>query len=202
MRIRYLSRFTRQRRAAINLERMEGSAFRFAAFVGEIVSVIGHVDRERPLNDYCAGLMVTEGRRSVEPIAAVTAPREVPAQHQRLLHFVANAPWSDAAVLAKVRELIFYNNSYGPVDDKYYGLPMKNITGLVMMNKGHLDEAGLEIPTEWTWDEYRDYAKTMTTDEHYGSYLHTWHDLFSALKLVSKPEETIDSKRRWFIECR
>ena len=43
-----------------------------------------------------------------------------------------------------------------------------------MMNKGHLDEAGLEIPTEWTWDEYRDYAKKMTTDEHYGSYLHTW----------------------------
>ena len=67
----------------MNLERMEVSAFRFAAFVGEIVSVIGHVDRERPLNDYCAGLMVTEGRRSVEPIAAVTAPREVPAQHRR-----------------------------------------------------------------------------------------------------------------------
>ena len=46
-----------------------------------------------------------------------------------------------------------------PVDDNYYGLPMKNITGLVMMNKSHLDEAGLEIPTEWTWDDYREYAK-------------------------------------------
>ena len=101
----------------MNLERMEGSAFRFAAFVGEIVSVIGHVDRERPLNDYCAGLMVTEGRRSVEPIAAVTAPREVPAQHQRLLHFVANAPWSDAAVLAKVRELILPAiERHGPIE--------------------------------------------------------------------------------------
>ena len=42
-----------------------------------------------------------------------------------------------------------------------------------MVNKGHLDEAGLEIPTEWTWDDYRDYAKAMTTDEHYGSYLTT-----------------------------
>ena len=90
----------------MNLESTKSSAFRFAAFVGEIASVIGHVDRERPLNDYCAGVLVCEGRRSVEPIAAVTAPQEVPAQHQRLLHFVANASWSDAAVLAKLRELI------------------------------------------------------------------------------------------------
>jgi hypothetical protein len=38
----------------MNLEGTKGSAFRFVAFVGEIVRVIGHVDRERPLNDYCA----------------------------------------------------------------------------------------------------------------------------------------------------
>src|SRR6202030_380906 len=117
MRISYLSRFTCQRRAAMNLEGTEDSASRFAAYVGELTSVIGHADRERPLNDYCAGLMVTEGRRSVEPIAAVTAPREVPAQHQRLLHFVANAPWSDAAVLAKVRELILpVIERHGPIE--------------------------------------------------------------------------------------
>jgi FOG: Transposase len=61
--------------------------------------------------------LVAEGRRSVEPIAAVTAPREVPAQHQRLLHFVANAPWSDAAVLAKVRELILPAiERHGPIE--------------------------------------------------------------------------------------
>jgi SRSO17 transposase len=82
----------------MNLKSTKGSAFRFAAFVGEIASVIGHIDRGRPLNDYCAGVLVCEGRRSVEPIAAVTAPQEVPAQHQRLLHFVANASWSDASV--------------------------------------------------------------------------------------------------------
>jgi SRSO17 transposase len=42
----------------------------------------------------------------VEPLAAVTAPARVSAQHQPLLHFVANAPWSDARVLARVRELV------------------------------------------------------------------------------------------------
>jgi SRSO17 transposase len=38
-------------------------------------------------------------------MAAVTAPDKTPSQHQSLLHFVGNAPWSDAAVLNKVREL-------------------------------------------------------------------------------------------------
>jgi SRSO17 transposase len=36
----------------------------------------------------------------------VTAPARVAAQHQSLLHFVANAPWSDAALLRRVREIV------------------------------------------------------------------------------------------------
>jgi len=78
----------------------------FAKYVGELACVIGHADREKPLQDYCVGLLVSEGRKSVEPMAAVTAPAEVPAQHQRLLHFVAEAPWSDEQVLTKVREMV------------------------------------------------------------------------------------------------
>ena len=53
----------------------------------------------------CVGLMMPCERKSVEPIAAVTAPERVGAQHQALLHFVAEGAWSDAAVLAKVRAL-------------------------------------------------------------------------------------------------
>jgi SRSO17 transposase len=90
----------------MNLEGMEDSASRFAAFVEKLTGVIGHADRVRPLNDYCAGLLVAEGRKSVEPMAAVTAPAEASVQHQRLLHFVADAPWADEPVLAKVRELV------------------------------------------------------------------------------------------------
>ncbi|WP_221567160.1 ABC transporter substrate-binding protein [Alkalihalobacillus sp. TS-13] len=81
-----------------------------------------------------------------------------------------------------------YKNSYSPIDGQYYGLPMKNVTTLVMLNKEHLDEAGLEIPTDWTWEDYKDYAKAMTTDEHYGSYLHSWHDVHSSLKLQGSKE--------------
>jgi len=81
-------------------------ADRFATYVGELTKVIGHADRKGPLRDYCSGLLTTEGRRSVEPMAAVTAPAHVSAQHQKLLHFVANARWSDEQMLTKVRELV------------------------------------------------------------------------------------------------
>ena len=92
-------------------------ADRFATYVGELTKVIGHADREGPLRDYCSGLLATEGRRSVEPMAAVTAPARVSAQHQRLLHFVANARWSDEQMLTKVRELVVPSMTrHGPIE--------------------------------------------------------------------------------------
>src|SRR5438094_798806 len=41
-----------------------------------------------PLRDYCLGLVMPCERKSVEPMAAVTAPDRTAAQHQSLLHFV------------------------------------------------------------------------------------------------------------------
>jgi hypothetical protein len=82
------------------------AAERFVHYVGELVGVIGHADRAGPLRDYCTGLLLPGERKSVEPMAALTAPARTAAQHQSLLHFVGQAPWSDAAVLTKVRELV------------------------------------------------------------------------------------------------
>jgi SRSO17 transposase len=45
-------------------------------------------------------------RKSVEPLAAVTSPARVSAQHQSLLHFVGQAPWSDTALLERVRDQV------------------------------------------------------------------------------------------------
>ncbi len=42
---------------------------------------------------------------SCQPIAAITAPSRVAAQHQSLLHVIGQSAWSDEAVLAKVRAL-------------------------------------------------------------------------------------------------
>jgi SRSO17 transposase len=68
--------------------------------------VLGHTDRQQPMHDYYLGLLMPIARKSVEPMAAVTALAQVAAKHQSLLHFVGNAPWSDAAMLDKVRELV------------------------------------------------------------------------------------------------
>src|SRR4051794_36888332 len=78
---------------------------RFGAYVEALAEVIGHADRAAPLRDYCLGLLLPGKRKSVEPIAAVTAPARVLAQHQSLLHFVANAPWSNERVLGRIQEL-------------------------------------------------------------------------------------------------
>jgi SRSO17 transposase len=97
-------RFTAGMGAEMDLADDGGS--RFAAYVEGLVSVIGHKDREGPLRDYCLGLMMPCERKSVEPLAAVTAPARAAAQHQSLLHFVGAGGWSDERVLAKVREMV------------------------------------------------------------------------------------------------
>src|SRR4051794_13010453 len=78
---------------------------RFGAYVEALTGVIGHADRAVPLHDYCLGLLLPGERKSVEPIAAVMAPARVSAKHQSLLHFVANAPWSNERVLGRGQEL-------------------------------------------------------------------------------------------------
>jgi SRSO17 transposase len=45
-------------------------------------------------------------RKSVEPMAALTAPAGTAAQHQSLLHFVGQSPWRDEPVLSKVSEMV------------------------------------------------------------------------------------------------
>src|ERR1700754_1568705 len=79
---------------------------RFAAYVEALSRVLGHSDRTRPFHDYCSGLLLPGERKSVEPMAALVAPERVSAKHQSLLHFVGQADWSDAKVLAKMRELV------------------------------------------------------------------------------------------------
>jgi SRSO17 transposase len=90
----------------MDLQLADGSESRFAAYVEGLVSVVGHLDRARPLWDYCVGLIMPGERKSVEPMAAMTAPERTAAQHQSLLHFVGQSPWSDEKVLAKVGDMV------------------------------------------------------------------------------------------------
>jgi SRSO17 transposase len=90
----------------VDLHDGTGTQERFRRYAADLASVLGHADRVRPFGDYCVGLLSAEGRKSVEPLAAVTAPERTAAQHQSLLHLVAQAPWSDQAVLSRVRERV------------------------------------------------------------------------------------------------
>lgn len=62
------------------------------------------------------------------------------------------------------------------LNGKVYALPGKFNPWYVLLNKDQLDEAGLKVPTDWTWDEYAEYAKALTKGEgatkRYGTYFH------------------------------
>jgi SRSO17 transposase len=147
------------------------------------VSVIGHKDREGPLRDYCVGLMMPCDRKSVEPIAAMTAPARVAAQHQSLLHFVGEGRWSDVRVLAKVREMVLPEiERHGPIeawiiDDTSFPKQGRHSVGVARQYCGQLGKEDncqvavslslanahaslpvayrLYLPQEWTTDRER-----------------------------------------------
>ena len=79
---------------------------RFDAYLSRLCEVLGHADREEPMREYCAGLMLPLKRKSVEPIAAHVGPEAVSAKHQSLLHFVGNSSWSDEAMLRSVHDYV------------------------------------------------------------------------------------------------
>lgn len=84
------------------------------------------------------------------------------------------------------------------LDGKVYALPGKFNPWYVLLNKDHLKEAGLAVPTDWTWDDYADYAKKLTQGEgsakRYGTYFHGpqgggWLE-FLKLKMANQPQDT------------
>src|SRR5438094_2516882 len=172
----------------------EGSDARFVAYVEALGVVLGHADRHQPMHDYCLGLLMPIERKSVEPMAAVTAPAQVAAKHQSLLHFVGNAPWSDAAMLAKVGELVLPAiERSGPIeawiiDDTGFPKKGRHSVGVTRQYCGQLGKQDncqvavslslanhdaslpvayrLYLPQEWASDrERRDKAKVPDTIE-------------------------------------
>ena len=102
---------------------------RLTAYLDHLAEAAGHADRAVPLTLYCTGLLLPGERKSVEPMAARLAPSNVRRMHQSLHHVVADAPWSDEALLGCVRDHVLPTmTKSGPVvawivDDT--GLPKK-----------------------------------------------------------------------------
>src|SRR5712672_4478055 len=79
---------------------------RFAAYLDSLAQAAEHADRNVPLKSYCTGLLLPGERKSVEPMAARLAGSNVRRMHQSLHHVVADAPWSDEAVLDRCLDFV------------------------------------------------------------------------------------------------
>jgi SRSO17 transposase len=79
---------------------------RFAAYIEGLAEAAGHADRRVPLRNYCTGLLLPGERKSVEPMAARLDRDHVQRMHQSLHHLVADAPWSDEAVLDRCLDFV------------------------------------------------------------------------------------------------
>ena len=79
---------------------------RLQAYLDGLTQAAGHADRVVPIENYTKGLMLPIERKSVEPMAARLAPGNVRQMHQSLHHIVADAAWSDTALLAAIRRQV------------------------------------------------------------------------------------------------
>jgi SRSO17 transposase len=156
---------------------------RLQEYLYRLTAVLGHADRKARLVGYCTGLLLPGERKSVEPMAARLDPAQVPSLHQALHHFVATAAWSDAAVLAAVREQVLPAlTRHGPVtgwiiDDTSFPKKGRHSVGVARQYCGQLgkqencqvavslsvtnDRAslpiafGLYLPEDWAGDADR-----------------------------------------------
>src|SRR5262245_28748058 len=73
---------------------------RLEGFFSRIGEVLGSEKRRASFATYAMGLLGDAERKSIEPMAARSCvdPDKTDAEHQRLLHFMANTPWSDREV--------------------------------------------------------------------------------------------------------
>jgi len=115
----------------------------FERFIAHLCEGLGHADRHAGLKGYCTGLMLPLARKSVEPMAASLEPLRVSARHQALHHFVARSEWSDAVVLARVREWVtpflgLQDGCYWIVDDTGFAKKGRHSVGVARQYCGQL----------------------------------------------------------------
>jgi SRSO17 transposase len=75
----------------------QGRLLKYFSAIGE---TLANKKRRESFAIYAMGLLGSAERKSAEPLAAAASadPETCDANHQRLLHFLGNSPWSDRAV--------------------------------------------------------------------------------------------------------
>ncbi len=94
----------------------------------------------------------------------------------------------------------YTKNKINPADEyyvnpkykgKHYGMMHTTTNWFVMFNEDALKEANLPLPKfDWTWDDFRDYAKKLTKGEgntkRYGTYFHTFAEYPNMIAFTDK----------------
>ena len=90
---------------------------RLEVYLALLAKTLGHKDRIGPFQGYCAGLLLSTERKTVEPMAALVDPAHAAQKHQSMHHFVADSPWRDEALLAAAYNFsIIPMTSHGPIE--------------------------------------------------------------------------------------
>lgn len=81
------------------------------------------------------------------------------------------------------------------MDDTYYAVPTKQNANFIFLNKNALDEVGLPVPVEWTWEELREYAMQLTNEDRLGFiYFDTSHNTNIGSALIDEGYLSNDNK--------
>ena len=119
-------------------------AVRLDAYLDRLVPVLRQPVRGRMARAYCLGLLAAPGRKSVEPLAGLHGAGHGSGLYQSLHHFVADARWDDAALLAAVaREVLPAIERHGPiqawiVDDTALAKKGRHSVGVAQQYSGRL----------------------------------------------------------------
>jgi len=162
-------------------------------YLTELCKHLGHVDRHQNFCDYLKGLLLVEGRMSVEPMAAALDPVNTRSKHQALHHFVTDSPWSDQRILDKAWQWV---DVHIPAEEPRYlivddtGIPKKgsHSVGVSHQYCGQLGKQAdcqvavsvslaseeASIPVTWqlylpkSWSEDRDRCDVVGVPEEIG----------------------------------
>ena len=176
-----------------------------------MVATMGHADREQPGRWYLKGLVLPGGRKSVEPMAARVQPERVRSAHRSMHRLVAEAQWSDEAMLLAVArqvlpelvradEPVFWilddtglpkkgKHSVG-VAHRYCGQTGKQDNCRVAVTLSIATHAGslpvgfrLYLPREWTGDEARCRKAGVPSEVGFATKPHlAWEQIEAALQ--------------------
>lgn len=68
----------------------------------------------------------------------------------------------------QVEEMVGNAAKRWEMDGTYYGLPTNINAQFLLINKKALDDAGLPVPKDWTWQELQRYAETLSENYEFG----------------------------------